>query len=97
MGDHRNSWIANQSHFGLLIPRYRNLRVAVTTSLASVNNVEMLERELETSRESLNTGSKFTLGQRRKLVEERLNKSRVDDLNENDEDEARDASQLFRD
>lgn len=69
----------------------------MTTSLASVNNVEMLERELETSRESLNTGSKFTLGQRRKLVEERLNKSRVDDLNENDEDEARDASQLFRD
>lgn len=85
------------THSLAFLPRHPNLRVAVTTSLASVNNVEMPERELETSRESLNTGSKFTLGQRRKLVEERLDRSRIDDLNKNHEDEAGDTSQLFRD
>lgn len=74
--------------FGLNHVPSLHSRVAVTTSFASVNNVEMLQRELEASSKSFDTGSKFTLGQRCQLVEERLNKGRVDDLDENGENEA---------
>jgi hypothetical protein len=56
----------------------------------------MLERELEASSESFHTGTKFTFGQRRKLVEHRLDECRVDDLDENGEHEAGNRCQLFR-
>lgn len=49
-----------------------NLRVGMAASLASVDDVEVLEREPELSSQRFNLATKFSLWERVKLVEKRL-------------------------
>lgn len=63
-------------------------RIAVRTPLGPIDNVEVLERELELARQSFDAVTKLALWQRRELVEQRLNEGRVDELEEDNEDEA---------
>lgn len=60
----------------------------MAASLATVNHVEMLQRELQAPGKGFNSGSQFSLRQGSKLVEQGLDECRVDDLDEDSEDEA---------
>jgi hypothetical protein len=46
-----------------------DIRIGVGTSLASVDNVEVLQWESELGRELVDSGSKVSLGKRSELVE----------------------------
>ena len=61
----------------------KEVGVAVGTSLASINNVELLEREVETRSQSLDAGFECARIQRGELVEQRQNGDGVDSDHEN--------------
>lgn len=68
----------------VLLPwQTKEVGIAVGTSLASINDVELLEREVETRSESLDTGLECARVQRRELVEEWQDGDGVDSDHEN--------------
>ena len=63
--------------------------IAVSAALATIDNVQLVEREAQLLSQSLNTSLQFTRFKRRELIEQRQNHKRVDsnseDLNEDHE------------
>lgn len=63
----------------VLLPREpKEVRVAVRAALAPVNHVQLMQRELETLGQRLDTILELPLLQRRQLVEQREDGDRVD-------------------
>jgi len=74
----------------LLPGEAKEIGVGVGASLASINDIELVERELEASGKSFNLGLELTILKRRQLVEQRQDSNGVDgdheDLKSNDEE-----------
>lgn len=74
----------------LLPGETKEIGVGVGASLASINDIELVERELEASGKSFNLGLELTILKRRQLVEQRQDSNGVDgdheDLKSNDEE-----------
>jgi hypothetical protein len=74
----------------LLPGETKEIGVGVGASLASVNDIELVKRELEAGGESFNLGLELTILERRQLVEQRQNSNGVDgdheDLESDDEE-----------
>ena len=63
----------------VLLPRHtKKVRIAVSASLTSINNIELMKRELQALSQALNTSLQVARLERRKLVEQRQNRNRVD-------------------
>lgn len=74
----------------LLPGKTKEVGVGVGASLASINDVELVQGELEACGERFNLGLELTIFERRELVEQGQNSNRVDsdheDLESNDEE-----------
>jgi hypothetical protein len=63
----------------MLLPREtKEIGVAVGAALASINHVQLMQRELQLLGEILNVGLELAFFKRGELVEERKNRNRVD-------------------
>ena len=68
----------------VLLPWHtEEIGITVSTSLAAINNIELVKRELQAFSKALNTSLQVARLEGRKLVEQRQNRNRVDGNHEN--------------
>lgn len=63
----------------MLLPRHtKEVRVAMSASLTTINNIELMKRKLQALSQTLNTSLQLPRLQRGKLVKQRQNRNGVD-------------------